>query len=39
MSLPPNKNILKEFCEQYYIECGIFRGDSIQLAIEAGYKK
>ena len=38
MSLPPNKNILKEFPNQVYVETGIWRGDSIQQAVEAGFE-
>lgn len=39
MSLPPNKNLLKEFPNPCYVESGCFRGDSIQLAIEAGFER
>lgn len=29
-------NILREFPNEYYVETGIYRGDSIQMAIDAG---
>lgn len=39
MSLPPNKNLLKEFSNRIYVETGIWRGDSIQLALDAGFEQ
>jgi hypothetical protein len=39
MSLPPGYNLLKQYPNEIYIETGIWRGDSIQLALEAGFKK
>lgn len=40
MSLPPNRNLLKEIkSTEVYVETGVYRGDSIDLAREAGYKK
>ncbi len=38
MSLPPNKNLLKEFPNPVYLETGIWRGDSMQQAIDAGFE-
>lgn len=38
MSLPPNRNLLKEYLNPVYVETGIWRGDSIQQAIDAGFK-
>jgi hypothetical protein len=38
MSLPPNYNLLKEYPADWYIETGIYRGDSLALAVEAGFK-
>lgn len=35
MSLPPGKNILKHFPNPMFIETGSYRGDAIQLALEA----
>lgn len=35
MSLPPNRNILKELGNPYYIETGTWRGDSLQTAIDS----
>ncbi len=38
MSLPPNRNLLKEYLNPCYIECGLYRGDSIHQAMEAGFE-
>ena len=38
MSLPPNKNLLKEFPNPVYVESGVWRGDSIQQAIDAAFQ-
>lgn len=35
MSLPPNKNLLAEYPNPMFIESGSYRGDALQLAIEA----
>lgn len=35
MSLP-EMNILREFPNEYYVETGTYRGDSIQMAIDSG---
>lgn len=37
MSLPTRYNLLEQFPAEYYIETGIYRGDSIAAAIEAGH--
>ena len=37
MSLPPNKNLLAEYPNRYFVETGSYRGDAIQLALEAGF--
>jgi hypothetical protein len=40
MSLPPNRNYLKETkATNVYFETGIYHGDSIQQAIDAGFTK
>jgi hypothetical protein len=41
MSLPPNRNIFSEFKgeSKVFIETGSYRGDGIQAAIDAGFKK
>jgi len=40
MSLPPKRNLLKELkSTEVYVETGVFRGDSIDLARQAGFKK
>lgn len=36
MSLPPNRNLLADYPNTLFIESGSYRGDAIQLAIEAG---
>lgn len=38
MSLPPNKNLLAEYPNTYYVETGSYRGDSIQAAVNAKFK-
>lgn len=38
MSLPPSYNLLEQYVNPVYVETGIYRGDSIQLAIDAGFK-
>jgi hypothetical protein len=37
MSLPQNNNLLKEYPNVHYLETGVWRGDSIQMAIDAGF--
>jgi len=37
MSLPPSYNLLKQYPNPVFCETGIWRGDSIQQAIEAGF--
>lgn len=39
MSLPPSYNLLKQHPNDIYIEAGVFRGDSIQLAMDAGFER
>lgn len=39
MSLPPNRNILKDYPNRYFLETGNYRGDGLQLAIEAGFQR
>lgn len=39
MSMNPNKNYFKEFLNPIFIETGSYRGDGIQLAIDAGFDK
>lgn len=41
MSLPPNRNLLAEFKgeNRILVETGSYRGDGIQLALEAGYER
>lgn len=39
MSLPPGKNLLAEHLNPYYVETGIWRSDSLAMAMEAGFKK
>ena len=38
MSLPPKYNLLAQHSNNHYIETGIWRGDSLQFAREAGFK-
>lgn len=35
MSLPPNKNLLAEYPNRYFVETGSYRGDAVALALEA----
>lgn len=37
MSLPPNRNLLAEHPNRFFVETGSYRGDAIQLALEAGF--
>lgn len=37
MSMPPNRNLFKEFPNRVYVETGAWLGDSIQLALDAGF--
>lgn len=37
MSMHPERNLFKEFPNPYYVESGAYAGDSIQLAIDAGF--
>jgi hypothetical protein len=41
MSMHPDKNYFAEFKKdnRYFVETGSYRGDGIQLALEAGYEK
>ncbi|MGN6436856.1 MAG: hypothetical protein ACTHMM_10000 [Agriterribacter sp.] len=39
MSLPPTYNLLAKYPNRVYVETGIWRSDSIQLAIEARFEK
>lgn len=39
MSLPPSYNLLAKLPNRVYIETGIYRGDSIQLALDAGFEE
>jgi hypothetical protein len=39
MSLPPNKNLLAEFPNRYFVESGSYRGDAIQQALDAGFQQ
>lgn len=36
MSLPPGVNILRDFSNRTYLETGTYRGDSLQMALDAG---
>lgn len=38
MSLPPSRNLFKEFPNEVFVETGSYRGDGIAAAIEAGFK-
>lgn len=38
MSLPQTYNLLKKHLNPVYIETGIWRGDSLQMALDAGFK-
>lgn len=39
MSLPPGKNLLAEHLNPVYVETGIWRSDSLAMAMEAGFQK
>lgn len=39
MSLPPNKNILCDMPGEVFVETGMWRGDGIALAKDAGFKE
>lgn len=39
MSMPPGRNLLKEFPCDVFVETGSYRGDAIQLALDAGTEK
>lgn len=39
MSMHPNRNLFKEFANSVFVETGSYRGDGIQLAINAGFEK
>lgn len=39
MSMPPNRNLFKEFPNECFVETGSYTGDGIDLAIQAGFKK
>ena len=38
MSMHPTRNLFKEFPNRVFVESGSYRGDGIQLAIDAGFK-
>lgn len=38
MSLPPSYNLLEKYPNTHYYETGVWRGDSIQMALDAGFK-
>lgn len=38
MSLPPNKNLLAQYPNRWFVETGTWRGDAIQEALDAGFK-
>lgn len=38
MSLPPSYNLLKQHLNPVYVETGIWRADSLRLAIDAGFE-
>lgn len=37
MSLPPNRNILKDYPNRVFVETGSYRGDAIEAAIDANF--
>lgn len=39
MSMHPTKNYFKEFRNRVFVETGSYRGDAIQLALDAGFEK
>lgn len=39
MSLPPNYNLLRQYPNPTYIETGVWRGDSIRSALDAGFDR
>lgn len=39
MSLPTTYNLLQEFPNKYFVETGSYRGDAIQLALDAGFTR
>lgn len=39
MSMHPTRNLFKEFPNRVFFETGTFRGDGVQLAIDAGFEK
>lgn len=39
MSLPQDYNLLALHPNKYYIETGIYRGDSLQMALDAGFEQ
>lgn len=39
MSLPANYNLLKDYSNGAYVETGIWRGDSIQYALDVGFDR
>lgn len=39
MSLPAKYNLLKKYPNEVYLETGLWRGDSMQQALDAGFKK
>lgn len=38
MSLPPSYNLLSKYPNKYFVESGLFRGDSVALALDAGFE-
>lgn len=39
MSLPPHFNLLKEYRNEVFVETGSYRGDAIEQALDAGFRK
>lgn len=39
MSMHPTRNLFKEFPNRVFIETGAYRGDGVQLAIDAGFEE
>jgi len=39
MSMHPHRNLFKEFANPVYVETGAYLGDSIQLALDAGFQE
>lgn len=39
MSLPTDRNVLVNYLNPYYVETGIWRADSLAIAMDAGFRK